>query len=419
MNPGEEKETMEILFTKPFEKALSEAQLAGLKGKSAIDRALQMFDARIGDFGKATMTGAEMLDEAKRARETPEAQLTQAINRLNTAFAQPAIIQGINDLAKHLPKLADIVGKVVSFAAEHPIIAGAAGIGGKVAADAMGSFASNAIGGWLSGKVGGGKGKGAGGIAGAAVGAVSGILRHQQFSGLTPGMLGDDAWDDSFLPHELKQAGIGKKLGKGFMGGGAMASAGKALPIVGAIATAGLMMGEQIGNAYDSEAAVMKELQDATAAGMGGGSLEQKRAALDRLKSARGAAKSADIGGGAMDWFARTVTGVDTRQQAADQMKLAAEAMARLVADINGAAGGSAPGRTVTVPETNIIGRVKIDSETARMMANATATALGGKVLSFRLANPRDIGIGTVTVTGPGGSRGPMKPDPLRPGGDV
>jgi hypothetical protein len=418
MNPGEEKETMEILFTKPFEKALSEAQLAGLKGKSAIDRALQMFDARIGDFGKATMTGAEMLDEAKRARETPEAQLTQAINRLNTAFAQPAIIQGINDLAKHLPKLADIVGKVVSFAAEHPIIAGAAGIGGKVAADAMGSFASNAIGGWLSGKVGGGKGKGAGGIAGAAVGAVSGILRHQQFEGIGGGitmeMLGDGIGAD-----EIKRAGIGQKLGKGFMGGGAMASAGKALPIVGAIATAGLMMGEQIGNAYDSEAAVMKELQDATAAGMGGGSIEQKRAALDRLKSARGAAKSADIGGGAMDWFARTVTGVDSRQQAADQMKLAAEAMARLVADINGAAGGGAPGRTVTVPETNIIGRVKIDAETSRMMANATATALGGKVLSFRITNPRDIGIGPVTVTGPGGSRGPMKPDPLRPGGAV
>lgn len=423
MREGEEKRTMDILFVDPFRKALDEAQRSGLKGKAAIDRALQVFDQGVAQMGKATMSGADMQRQADAERQTPEAQLTAALNRLSTAFAQPAIIKAVNDLAAHLPKLAEVVAQVVGFAAQHPIAAGVAGIGGKMLLDGAGGMLGEAVsagGGALVRKMFGKKGGGAAAAAGgAAEMAASGVQRYHQFGmdgGITGEMLGDI---DDFMPHELRKAGIKPKLGgaAGFMGKGLGASAMAAGPWIAAIAAGGLIAGEQIGNAYDEEGGVMKELQNATAAGAGGGSRAGKQAALERLKRARSKAQGADIGGGVMDWFARGVTGVDTRQQAQDQIRAATEAIAKLQADLAKPTAGavSKPG-AVVLPETTIVGRVKVDPEGSRMIGQATAAAIGSRVLEVRVVN-----VGEMTIRGNGGpgNRGPMVPPPVRQGGGV
>lgn len=422
MHEGEEKRTMEILFTNPFKKALAEAEKTGLKGKAAIDAALITFDAGLAAFGKAGMDGAELARRADEERRSPEGQLTAALNRLSTAFAQPVIIKAIDDLAKHLPQLAEVVAQVVGFAAQHPIIAGAGALGGNMltgmAGDALGGVASAGAGALLK-RMFGKKGAGAGGIAGAAGGiadiASGGFERHNQFSGLTPEMLGSDAWDDSFLPHELKAAGIAKK-GAGFMGKGLMASVGTAAPWLAAIAAGGAAGAYAIDSSYSKEGDVMGELSNATAAGFGGGSRQSKQSALQRLKTARSAAAGADIGGGAMDWFARTVTGVDSRKGAQEQLRLADEAIKKLQADLARTPGAKGGG-PVVLPETNIVGRVKVDQEGSRMIGAATATALGGQILTVRIANAREVGI--PANTGPGTNRGPMAAGTPRQGGSV
>jgi hypothetical protein len=401
MNEGEEKETMKILFTDPFQKALSDAQKSGLKGKAAIDRALQVFDKQIGEFGKANLTAADMLKRAEAERQTPEAQLTAALNRLQVAFSQPAIIGAINDLAKNLPKLAEVIAQVAGFAASHPIAATIMGIGGKVALDAAAGAASAAAGAWLKGLFGAGAAAAGGaataGAAGAAGAGAAGVAAGGAATGL-------------------------------------VAAAGAVvLPatIIAAVSAAVIGIGrEVIGNAYETEGAVMKELAEATAAGFGGGSKEAQQAALDRLSKAYDAVHSGlaegDIGGGAVDRLARSPLGEliggggpDSRVVAADQMKLAAEAMGKLVASLRGeGSGGSPTSSPIVLPETTIVGRVKVDPEGSRMIGVATATALGGRVLDVRIMNAGELGIGRANA-GPGGSRGPMVAGTPRAGGGV
>lgn len=417
LHEGEEKRTMEILFTNPFKKALADAQKTGLKGKAAIDAALKTFDAGLAEFGKSGLDGAAMQRRADEERKSPEAQLTLALDKLSTAFSQPAIIQAINDLAVQLPKLADILGEIVSFAAAHPILAGAAAVGGNVltdvAGEALGSGAS-ALGGKLIQKL-FGKGAGAavggagGGLAGSAAEiAASGISRFHQMGGeggLTASML--EGLPEALTAGEAAAAGIAPAITTGL--------SALALPIGAAIAAATMGYGIHKLNVEDDASS---ELGSATAAAFGGGTKKQKQAALARLQAAQKGAADADTGGGPLDWIARTVTGVDSRQGAADQMKLADEAIAKLRADLakTGAPGGGKG--PIVLPDTNIVGRVKVDAEGTRAIGIATATALGGRVLDVRITNAGDLGLGRANA-GPGGSRGPMAAGTPRQGGSV
>lgn len=429
MHEGEEKETMKILFVEPFQKALAEAQKSGLKGKAAIDRALVTFDNGISTMGRASMDGAQMQREADAARQTPEMQLTAALNTLSNAFAQPRIINAINDLAQHLPRLAEILAQVIGFAAEHPILAGAGAIAGNVGAGIVSGAISEALGGALA--AGGGAvlkkmlGKGAGkalaGGAGSALGgaaevAASGIQRYHQFGmagGITGEMLG--AAPEALTAAELGAAGISSG---GFMGAGLGASlAAAALPLA-AIAAGGAAAGYGIHSAYSGEGDIMKELQDANAAAGGGGTREQKKAMLERLRAARSAAAKADIGGGALDSFARLFTDVDTRKQANDEIWNATQSILKLQEDLQKPEVQNAGGRVVRMPEQNIVGRVKVESDAARMIGVATATALGGTIIDVRITNGSDIGLGRARV-GPGGSRGPMTAGTPQAGGSV
>jgi hypothetical protein len=430
MHEGEEKETMKILFVEPFQRALAEAQKSGLKGKAAIDRALLTFDQGIAAMGRASMSGAQMQRQADAERQTPEAQLTAALNTLATAMSQPAIISAINDLAKHLPKLAEHIASFISFAAEHPYLAGAGALGAKAAGGGLMDLAGNVLGEVIGGGLGAGGGAviqkmlgrkaggaAAGGVVGAMADAAGGIQRHHQFGmdgGITGEMLG--ATDD-LLPHEIGKAGIKGKLGAGFMGNGVVGSAAKAIrnPWVQAAIVAGTVGAIGINRSYGNEGDVMGELQNANAAAAGGGSRQQKQAMLDRLRKARDAAAKADIGGGAMDWFARGVTGVDTRKQGNDAIWDATQTILKLQEDLKKPQPApSSGGHVVRLEEQNIVGRAKED---ARAIGQATAAALSSRVQDVRIIN-----IGEMTVRGgsPFTPRpGPMVPGKLGPGGGV
>jgi len=410
MHQGEERETMNILFIEPFEKALAEAQKSGLKGQAAIDAAILVFDKGIAAMGKAGMDGAALQREADAARKSPEMQLTLALNRLSNAFSKPAIIAAIDQLAQSLPKLAEHIASFIEFAAKHPYLTGAGAIGGNL----LGGVVTEALGGALA--AGGGAlvkkmigKKGGAGLAGATVEAASGIQRYHQFGmagGITGQMLG--AAPEALAAGEAAAAGIAPALGAGL----ALTIAGA---VTAAVAAAGLGYGiYKLGNEEDAS----RELASATAGAYGGGSRSGKEAALERLTKAKTSLEEADVGGGPLDMFARLFTDVDSRKGAAEQMKLAGEAIAKLQADLGRPAAmpGAPPGKATT-GEVDIVGRVKVDAESSRLIAAATTTALGGRILDVRITNARDIGV--PNGGGPVIGRGPMKAGETRQGGGV
>lgn len=421
MHEGEEKRTMQILFTDPFEKALAAAHKSGLKGKAAIDKAIETFDGGLKQMGKSQMDGAAMQREADAARNTPEARLTAALNRLQTAFGQPEIISAIDDLSKHLPELAELVAKIVGFAAKHPVLAAGGAVAGKVGMDVAGEVAggliSSGVGALAKRFLGKGAAQVVGGAASSALGglgemAATGIQRYHQFGlggGISAQMLG--AAPEALSAAELATAGVSSG---GFMAGGFGAAAGAAaLPIAG-VAAAGLGIGYGIKRSYDDEGDVMKELQNATITGAGQKGLSGKKAGLARLEAAYGAASHANIGGGMLDSFARVVTGVDSKTQAHDQLQESANAIVALRALIQKLE--HAPPKAEEKAAEAKPKPVTLDSSAPKMIAEATKTALGGMVLTVRMATGRDAGIGNAS---PGGSRGPMNPPPAKQGGAV
>jgi hypothetical protein len=376
MKEGEEKETMKILFTDPFEKALADANASGMKGKAAIDSALGVFDKGMEEFGKATLDGAALQREAQKKREEPEARLREALNRLNTAMGQPQIIQAIDDLSKHLPKLAEIFGDLVTFAAQNPILAATLGIGGKAAASFVAGMTAEII-----------KAHVQGGRAAAA------------------------------------QMGAGAGAGGAPAGSKAIGALGAAGVIAGTAVTAFAVGKEGIDNAFAEDKGRMDELSSATMAGFsGGGSIDELKARLARLKKAAKGAETAGSGG-LFDMVGQLFhDGPSSADQMVKQQELAGQAIARLESKIRIAernAEVAAAVAAVPVPAGEVKKQTAtVDAAGGQMIAAAMKTALGGQVLTVRLANAGEVGLGRASP-GPGGSRGPMAAPVTRQGGGV
>ncbi len=418
MHQGEEKDTMKILFTDPFEQALKDAQKSGLNGKAAIDKALVTFDAQIKNFGLATLTGADIVEEAARKRQEPEAQLNAALNNLNTAFSRPEIVGAINQLSVHLPQLAKIFGDLVSFAAKNPILAASLGLGVKGASSFFAGMASEIIKAHITGVRMAAGGAGAGGSVSNVAGKVAGA------AGEAGGMTLTDSFGTPMnIPTKKSMAeklGVGDAAGKqrAFVAGSLIL--GTALDVYG-------IASEQIGNRFAEEADVMKELSEATLAASNGGSLEDQKAALARLEKANAAALNANVGGGFVDNLSRGILGAghalgindaptDTGALADQQFAMAGTMMARRKHAID-----QLQNKPAAVPaasaEAGAVETVKAKADASpRVIAAAMATALGGKILTVRIANPGELGLGKASP-GPGGSRGPMVARPTTPGG--
>jgi hypothetical protein len=403
MGNKEERDTLDTLFIDPFREALADAEKSGLKGKAAIDAALVTFDTGLDRLGKAQLTGAQMQEEANRARSEPEQRLKEALNRLQTAFGRPEIIAAIDKITDHLPQLADMLATIVATAAEHPIAAGVAGVAGKVGVDALGTMASGAVaagGTALWKKM---MGKGAATAAKTAAPAAVGLVGR-----LFPSLAGIVSAGGAGA------AGAGAGTGAGLAGGGAAAGAGLlgalALPLT-AIALGGAAAGYGVDKAYSKEGDVMRELSDATLGANAGGGINAKREQLERLQAAFTAAGNAEVGEGLFDAFARKLTGVDSRKQAEEQMALAGEAITKLAAQIEKM---SAPVPAAEAAAKDQPKQVTLDQHAPRLIAQAVKDGLNG--LTLNVAVSTGSGIGKVYT---GGSRGPMSTPPARQGGGV
>lgn len=184
MTEAEEQKALKLIFLDPFEAALKRAQDAGLKGKAATDKALADLEAHIERFGKANLTGADMVTEANKRRNDPERRLTAALDVLQRSFGDPKIIDAIEELSKYLPQIAEAFGKFAKFVVKNPVLAGTLGVGAHAGSGFLQGVLSEALtdaltNGGSHGGGGGSRGKGGSGGGGRA----STVERHHQFFG--------------------------------------------------------------------------------------------------------------------------------------------------------------------------------------------------------------------------------------------
>lgn len=385
MNEGEEKETLKILFTDPFEKALADANASGLKGKAAIDAALKVLDDGIASMGKAHMTGADLERRAAEEMKSPAAQLRNALNELNKSFEKPEIIKAINDLSHLLPKLAEVIGSVVSFAAAHPLLAtagyGAAKVGGSFAGAAAREAASQI---YEAHKKGGME------------------AARSMLGSMTPG-----------LP----------------AAGGALGLAAKASMIASAGAI-GFAIGDAIAPyiidpLVDADLKKTRDVEGGSEAAIadaaGGGSATVLQGRLDRLVAALETEKGAKLGSGFMDSAISTFGGPDVAGMSKDRIARGEEAASDLRQRIREQKAAGDPlrgggGGTVNMEADTIRGKVELGAGAPRQIAGALVTGLSGKVINVRLVS----GSGIVAQGRPsGGGRGPQQMPPPRASGGV
>lgn len=362
----EERDALRILFTDPFEKALQKAQASGLRGRDAIERSMRVLEGQIDQFGKGTLTVAQMQEQAAKEAQSPTANFRQAMESLTQAMAQPEIIAGINDLSKHLPDLAKAFGNVMSFAARNPILAGALGIGGRV---------------------------GAGFFAGAAREAGKELVAK----------FGDQAkkaavdFAGSASKELVKAAGgpFGKVAG---------------VAIAGAVA---LAVKEEIDKAFNESG---KQQREEVLAAVAGGPPRSEKERQAQLKRARSALSELEKGSGFFDTIMGGLTG--TREQQVNQdinrMIMLDERIAKLegMGPIGTDAGGS-ESLVVAAPAAKAPSKVGLDSQAPHLIAKAIANELKGTTLSVAMSTHGGVPAQAI------GGRGPRMMPAVQQGGGL
>ncbi len=371
MAEGEEKTTLKVLFTDPFEKALAEANQSGLKGRKAIDAALGVLDKGIDQFGKQTITGADLQKQAAERMQDPQKRLEMALEHLQQSFAQPEIIDAIGELSKYLPQLATVFADLVKFAVKNPLLSGALGIGGTAGGGFLKSFAGELA-----------------------------SARAKE-------------WGSFISANATAADAFASKIGEAHKLGGM--AVGNALR--GAAALAGIAMAAEIGKALieakaAEDAKTTSDLSVSSArAGHMGGNLAREKAELAGLRQSLSAARESrsGIGGVAEDVFSG-VGGLLTGTTGAASLKDAQiqEAM-RLVGEKQAhireleAAGGASDSKTT----------VAIDAKSHKESGKAFAQALAQQTIKVEVVG----GGAALRGTSGGGSRGPRSPAPAAPGG--
>ena len=144
-----------------YQKAYADTQGDATKKTT---EALRAFRAAVEDASKSSLDAAAIEAQANDRLKDPKAQLTAALSELENAFTKPQMIAAIEKIAAVAPKAAEMLANLVEFATNHPLLAGAGYVGGRVGGAALESFAGDA----LSGLLGGGKIAGEAGAAGSA-----------------------------------------------------------------------------------------------------------------------------------------------------------------------------------------------------------------------------------------------------------
>lgn len=125
------------IYSKAFDSTAGNFKTKSEAGMDAFNKALK-------DAAKSKLSVADITAEAENRNKDPKAQLQDAMNKFTNAFAQPKLISAVEKLADKAPAIADAFAKVVDFAADNPILAGTAFVGGKAAMAMGGSMASDA-----------------------------------------------------------------------------------------------------------------------------------------------------------------------------------------------------------------------------------------------------------------------------------
>lgn len=365
----EESKALKLLFTQPFEDALNRAKASGLKGKDAVDQAMKVLESQIGHFGETAVTAATIQKRAADEMQSPEANLRKAMERLNTAFGQPEIIDSINELSKVLPDVARWFAKLVTFAAKSPLLAGSMAIGGKVG----GSFLS---------------------------GAAQELLKAHL------------AGAKAAAPTLAEGVAAGAKTGSSLL-----SAAGTAF----GIAAAGLIAAEWIKGKAAEDAATTGDLSASMAAAGGrmGSVALQKKQADDLQKNIAAAEEGrSGVGGFFEDVFSGIggkltgTTGASAQKdlQIEDAKRVLAEKRAR-IADMvsNPRSASPAAERQSDAPVT-----ARLDPGSPKQIGVAVADALGGRTVAVRVVNG---GFGPAAVARPTGGKGPMQMPGTQPGG--
>jgi hypothetical protein len=115
-----------------------------VKSKTAAANAA--FEDALAKAGKSAVSYADMQAEADKNMQSNGAKMQLALEELRQAFAQPEFIGAMKSLMGTMPKLAEVIAKVVGFAAEHPVAAGTLALGGVAGQ----GFASSAVSGFMA-----------------------------------------------------------------------------------------------------------------------------------------------------------------------------------------------------------------------------------------------------------------------------
>lgn len=410
MTEAEEQKALKYIFLDPFEAALKRAQDAGLKGKAATDKALADLEAHIEGFGKAALTGADMVREANERRKDPERLLAAALDTLQRSFGDPAIIAAIEDLAKYLPQIAEAFGKFAKFVIKNPVLSGTLAVGGKAGMGFLEGAIGEAIRDALTGG-GSGHGSAGGGSAGGGGRAGSRIERHHQF-------LGEGISEAQMLENTIED-GIER-------GGKAGASKlATAIRIAGIAAMAELVYAigtEQIDNAFKgkADASGNAAVVGAQTGSMRGGLAKQQadaealRAAIAQLRQEQGGFVSTLFGsmahgaGAQVDEMGNPTGVIDAGASGAPDLEgTLAKQMAELEQQLQAKEALIAKLEASPAPGEAGTSGAPVDGKT---VGKAVADTLKqGAPLTVHVANMPQGGPGTGKA-GPGGSRGPKRP---------
>ncbi|MBE7480233.1 MAG: phage tail tape measure protein [Polyangiaceae bacterium] len=121
-------------FREAFEKTKGDVTTKTEAGLRAFNDALKR-------AGTSSFKFADAQSKAVDRMEDPQRKLALAMETFAQEFTKPAALEAMNELTKHLPKVATGFAKIVSFAVNNPLAAGGAYVGARMAL----GFASGAL----------------------------------------------------------------------------------------------------------------------------------------------------------------------------------------------------------------------------------------------------------------------------------
>lgn len=334
---------------------------------------------------KSAVSWADISGEAAKEMESGPAKIAAATERLRQAVAKPEVVAGIEKMLNQLPKVADVLAKVVGFAADNPAAAGAAVLGGTFAKGAIESMIVGAFqrgGTAAAASIGGALTQGSGGLVSALGGFGPAVavfaIAAAAFYAASEYQAKKDA------EKRKAEAEDAQRMLKGNKG------LGGAYQVAGALEAA-------TGQEFDPNTAI----SDATAAGATSGQDDRDRVELERAQAkaalnakftVKGVAAERLLAAGAIvrDAKGNAIAGGQTSSYVDPAM-------------MGGRVSGMVPPPSAPAAPTNASGAPNLPGLDPNMFASltgaATANALGGKVLQVRV-----VGDSGPTGAGPVGN---------------